>query len=223
MNVIGVHSDGGMGEYLTIPVSHLYRSDRASLEELALVEPLGIGAHAVERANLDAEDHVLIIGVGPIGLAVLQFACLAGLKPTVLDTSAHRLQFCRQHFPLQRAVDRLDAEDRFSVVFDATGSLRSMEQSFDRVAHGGRLVFVGHIPDRIGFSDAEFHKRELTLLASRNTTPEQFTRIVQLIETRRIQLKPWITARVSLRDLPATFQQICDPAQRNIKSLVVVE
>jgi 2-desacetyl-2-hydroxyethyl bacteriochlorophyllide A dehydrogenase len=223
MNLIGVHSDGGMCETIVVPVHHLYPSSKASLDHLALVEPLGIGAHAVERAAPEPDDKVLIIGVGPIGLAVHQFVHLAGLKPTVLDVSQKRLNFCQAHLPVQQAATELNDNLRFTVVFDVTGNRHSMQAAFSRVAHGGKLIFVGHIADDICFSDPELHKREMTVLASRNTTPNQFARIINLIETNQINIDPWITDRITLTDLPEVFQTVCDPSRGGVKTLVVVE
>lgn len=215
LKVLGVHIDGGMRPLLAVPARKLHRSARLGFDQLALVETLGIGAHAVERAALRPDDFVLVLGAGPIGLGVIQFAQLTGARLAVLDLSEARLEFCRRHFNVRHtlaggaeAVARLreiGGGDLPTVVFDATGNARSMAAAFDFPAQGGRLVFVGLVQGELAFNDPNFHRRELTLLASRNALPETFRDIIRLIEAERIDTRPWITHRLSLENVPAEF------------------
>ena len=161
LKVLGVQTDGGMREMITVPIGKLHKSQTLSLDHLALVEMLSIGAHAVRRAQLEPEESVLIIGAGPIGLSVSQFARLAGANVIIAEVSEHRLQFCRQHVEAQSCIsgkDDLPSELRVilsadlpTAVFDATGNVNSMTKSFDYVAHGGKLIFVGHVQGDITF------------------------------------------------------------------------
>ncbi|MEO7143031.1 MAG: zinc-binding alcohol dehydrogenase family protein [Bryobacteraceae bacterium] len=201
LRVLGVHVDGGMRSLLTAPVRLLHKSEKLSLDQLALVETLGIGAHAVERARLQPGENAMVVGAGPIGLAVIQFAKAAGANVRVLERSESRRQFAAQF-----GVETLAAPDEqlADVVFDATGNPAAMESSFERVAHAGRLVFVGLVQGRIGFEDPLFHRREMTLLASRNSLGE-FPRIVRMIEEGSIDTAPWITDRLRLREVPESF------------------
>jgi 2-desacetyl-2-hydroxyethyl bacteriochlorophyllide A dehydrogenase len=232
MRVLGVHLDGGMQEYLRIPLTKLHPSARLGYDDLALVETLGIGAHAVLRAQLQPDDTVLVIGAGPIGLATVQFVKLAGLNPVVMDTDANRLQFCGQTFQLDHCIlaDEQPLEairqafypELPTVVFDATGNAASMMKSFAYAAHGGKLVFVGLFQGEVTFSDPEFHKRELTLLASRNATGADFQRIILLTEAGHIQTAPWITHRSSLQTMPDEFASWLKPENRVVKAIVDV-
>jgi 2-desacetyl-2-hydroxyethyl bacteriochlorophyllide A dehydrogenase len=201
LQVLGVHADGGMCGLLALPAEKLYKSDRLSLDQLALVETLGIGAHAVGRSGLQAGEDVLVIGAGPIGLAVTQFAREAGGRVKVVDVSPARRGFAERF-----GVEALPAADglRAAVVFDATGNAAAMQASFPLVEFGGRLVLVGIVQDRVSFDDVLFHRREMTLLASRNSRG-QFPRIIRLIETGRIDTTPWVTHRMGLADVPAAF------------------
>src|SRR4051794_3284402 len=132
LSVLGVHQDGGMRELIAVPSAKLHPSTELSYEQLALVETLAIGAHAVERAGLSGGERVLVIGAGPIGLSVIQFARAAGARVAVMDTSATRLDLCRTTWGVENAVDgqAVDAQaqvldacggDLPDVVFDATG------------------------------------------------------------------------------------------------------
>src|SRR6476659_468820 len=189
LSVLGVHQDGGMRESIAVPSRKLHSSTRLSYEQLALVETLAIGAHAVERANLQPGEFALVIGAGPIGVSVVQFARAAGAKVAVADTSTTRLDLCRRLWKVDCTIDAQSADaeaqvrdagggDLPAVVFDATGNPQSMCAAFRWPCPGGRLVFVGLVQGEISFSDPEFHRRELTLLATRNAKPESFRAII---------------------------------------------
>lgn len=217
LRVMGVHVDGGMRQLLAVPAAKLHKSDRLSFDQLALVETLGIGAHAVERARIERGRFVLVAGAGPIGLGVIQFALAAGAELAVLDLSESRLDFCRRSLGVKSTLapgpsipDRLrelGGGDLPEVVIDATGDGRSMAAAFDLPAHGGRIVFVGLFPGQVSFDDPNFHRRELTLLASRNALPGTFRGIIAAIEEGRVDTGPWITHRLALADVPARFAQ----------------
>jgi 2-desacetyl-2-hydroxyethyl bacteriochlorophyllide A dehydrogenase len=201
LQVLGVHVDGGMRGLLAVPPARLHASERLTFDQLALVETLGIGAHAVARSGLQPGEDVLVIGAGPIGLAVIQFAVVAGGTVRVQEVSETRRAFAERFGVKTQAEPDVRLAD---LVFDATGNPTAMEAGFERVAHGGRLVFVGLVQARIGFDDPLFHRREITLLASRNSCND-FPRIIRLIEEGRIDTTPWITHRLGLSSVPKEF------------------
>lgn len=217
LRVLGVHTDGGMQALLAVPVDHLHKSERLTLDQLALVEPLSIGAHAVVRSGLRKGEAVLVIGAGPIGLAVTQFAVAAGGRVRVLEIKPVRREFAARFGVevLERADDQLA-----DVVFDATGNAKSMQQSLSRVAHGGRLVFVGLVQSKVAIDDPLFHRREITLLASRNSLND-FPGIIRMIEQGRLNTAPWITHRLSLAEVPTRFSTL--PRETNcIKAMIEI-
>jgi 2-desacetyl-2-hydroxyethyl bacteriochlorophyllide A dehydrogenase len=218
LQVLGVHTDGGMRGLIAVPIERLYKSARLSLDQLALVETLGIGAHAVRRSGLREGENVLVVGAGPIGLSVVQFARAAGGRVRVLDVSPARRAFAERF-----GVETLAEPDgRFGeVVFDATGNAAAMRNSFERVAHGGRLVFVGLVQGDVAFDDPLFHRRELTLLASRNSCDE-FPRIIGMIEAGTIDTRPWITHRLGLAEVPAAFAGLREKPDL-IKAMIEVD
>jgi 2-desacetyl-2-hydroxyethyl bacteriochlorophyllide A dehydrogenase len=218
LQILGIHVDGGMQGFLSVPLRLLHKSDRLSLDQLALVETLGIGAHAVQRSGLRRDEEVLVVGAGPIGLAVIQFAAAAGAVVRVLERSAARREFARQF--VEETLERSD-ERLANVVFDATGNATAMEASVHLVAPAGRLVFVGICRDSISIEDPLFHTREMTLYASRNSS-YQFPRIIRMIEAGDIDTAPWINARLSLRDVPRLFPEL--PHRPNlVKAIVEVD
>lgn len=210
LQVLGVHCDGGMVEWLVVPANKLHRSN-LPLEHLALVEMLCIGAHAVSRAQLAADDQVVVVGAGPMGLAAAQFAKLSGAKVAVMEVNPMRREFCGKHLGISTLIDpqddavaalreALDGELP-TVVFDATGNAQSMTSAFRYVANSGKLIYVGLVQADITFHDPEFHRREVTLYASRNATPRDFQDVIAALESGRINIAPWITHR----SVPDTF------------------
>ena len=214
LNVLGVHSDGGMRPLFALPARKLHRSAKLDYEQLALVETLGIGAHAIERAEIKPADFVLVIGAGPIGLSVIQFALVTGATLAVMDVSEPRLAFCREKLGVKHTLTPAETPARLqeigggdlpTIVIDATGNANSMAGTFELAAHGGRIVFVGLFQGDVTFSDPNFHRRELTVCASRNSTPQTFRDIIALVEAGRIDTHPWITHRFALADTPTVF------------------
>jgi 2-desacetyl-2-hydroxyethyl bacteriochlorophyllide A dehydrogenase len=232
LQVLGVHTDGGMREQIVVPAARLHRSAALSYEQLALVETLGIGAHAVGRAQAQAGEWTLVIGAGPIGLTVMQFARLVGARVIALDLEPGRLEFCRKQLRVEHAIAagegaleairELTEGELPTLVFDATGSPQSMHGAFQYVANGGRLVFVGLFQGDVTFHDPEFHRRELTLLASRNATSAELRRIVGLIEGGQIDTTPWITHRAPLAEAPAQFPSWLRRETGVIKAMLTV-
>ena len=218
LKVLGVHIDGGMRSEIVVPARKLHRSSTLAYDQLALVEMLAIGAHAVERADIKRDDFVLVIGAGPIGLSVSQFVQVRGATLAVMDVRESRLDFCRRHLGVRHtlvanpdAVEQLRAlggGELPMVVIDATGSATSMAGTFDLPEQGGRIVFVGLFQGEVSFNDPNFHRRELTLLASRNALPGNFREIIALIEAGRINTTPWISHRFDLADTPQRFPEI---------------
>ncbi|QJD80729.1 zinc-binding alcohol dehydrogenase family protein [Spirosoma rhododendri] len=231
LQVAGVHIDGGMTEYLTVPTYALLPGNGLSLDQLALVEPLAIGAHGIRRADIQPGEHVLVMGAGPIGLGVMTFAKLAGATVTALDLADNRLAFCRDrlgipHTVNARADDTMEqiraitGGDMPTVVIDATGSLRAIEQGFSYLAHGGRYVLVGLQKGTISISHPEFHKREATLMSSRNATRADFEQVMNALKTGAVDADAFITHRVDFDEVAATFTGWLDPSAGVIKAMV---
>ena len=217
IRILGIHVDGGMQEFLSVPLVLLHKSNRLSLDQLALVETLGIGAHAVMRSGLKEGEEALIVGAGPIGIAVAQFAAAVGAKVHLVEKSEWRRAFVES----LGYTASLTPEDRQAdAVFDATGSAVAMGKSLGQVATGGRLVYVGLTRDQVCIDDSVFHRKEVTLLASRNSH-RQFPRIIQLIEEGKIDTSRWVTDRLSLAEVASQFQLLPN-RQSLIKAIVDV-
>jgi 2-desacetyl-2-hydroxyethyl bacteriochlorophyllide A dehydrogenase len=230
LKVLGVHVDGGLQDLITVPAHALVRADSLSVDQMAMVENQSIGAHAVRRAQIQPGETALVIGAGPIGFGVAQFARLAGAEVLVADLSAARLEMARRWLAPRQALEagpELEAQlagltggDLPTVVFDCTGSPGSMMQAFRYVANGGRLVLVGLAQADITFHDPEFHRRETTLLSSRNATRADFQHVIASMAAGRVVTEPLTTARVALDDLIPAFPNWLKPEAGVLKALV---
>jgi alcohol dehydrogenase len=229
---LGVHCDGGLRPLFTVPARKLHISRKLRFEQLALVETLAIGCHAVDRSGLKADESCLIIGAGPIGLSALEFAKLTGAKIIVMDMHDGRLDFCRRTMGVEHTVkpgEKLEQELRDltdghlpDVVIDATGSVASMSAAFGLITHAGRLVYVGITTEEVKFRHPMFHRPEGTLLCSRNALSRDFSRIIELIEAGKIDTDPWITHRTKFDDLIDIFPSFTRPETGVIKAIVEV-
>jgi len=237
LQVIGVHSDGGLrlGTY-AVPARKLHPGNDLDYDQLALVETLAIGCHAVDRAKPRPGETVLLIGAGPIGLACLEFLKLMdGVDVIVMDMLRGRLDFCADKLGITKGIlfqpdgsplaklEKLTGGNLADVVIDATGSHQSMSTCFQYAAFTGRVVYVGLTTTDLSFPHAPvFHRRELTLLASRNALPGDFARIIGLIREGKIDTGAWITHRIGFDEVPQKFVQFTDPTLGAIKGIIEV-
>lgn len=234
LNVFGVHIDGGMKEYISVPASSLVNGKGLSFDELALVEPLAIGAHGISRAGITPGEFALVAGAGPIGLGIMEFARIAGAQVIALDINEQRLAFCRERLSIPHTIngaaedvtERLKAitgGDMPTVVIDATGSLKAINHAFQYMAHGARYVLVGLQKGEISISHPEFHKREATLMSSRNATREDFEQVIRAMKKGGVNPATYITHRSAFDDVKDSFPGWLNPASGVIKAMIEMD
>ncbi|MES2372847.1 MAG: zinc-binding alcohol dehydrogenase family protein [Bacteroidota bacterium] len=231
LKVCGVHIDGAMADYFSVPSYSLVHGEGLSYDELALVEPLAIGAHSIRRAEVKTSEVVLVIGAGPIGLGVMEFARIAGAKVIAMDVQESRLAFCKDKLKIAHAINPVKENvteklseitngDMPTVVIDATGNLTAINQSFQYMSHGGKYVLVGLQKGDISFSHPEFHKREATLMSSRNATREDFEHVISCMKKGLIDPTNYITHRVMFEQVKDEFANWLKPENHVIKAMV---
>jgi len=225
LKVIGVMIDGGLCDRFLIRAEKLHPSKKLSLEQLALVETLAIGCHCTDRCEPQEGDQILIIGAGPIGLATLEFTRLTGARVTVMDMVESRLEFCQKQYGVEHTilakgdasdlerVNELTGGERYAVVTDATGSKKSMCDA---------LHYVAITTQELAFEQRFMHRPEMTIKASRNAVPENFTRIIGLIEQGVIDTDPWITHRTSFDAVVGEFESFTRPESGVLKAMIEV-
>jgi 2-desacetyl-2-hydroxyethyl bacteriochlorophyllide A dehydrogenase len=217
LKVLGVHIDGGHTPLMTIPADKLHPAKGLIPDQIALVEPLVIGAHGIERAAIKAGEPTVILGMGPIGLAAAIFAKAAGANLVCVDLQPDRLKFACETMQLGKAIpadanlaDNLQAHfgQLPSVVIDATGSPASMRGTFQIAEHGGRIVFLGLFVGDMTFDDPNFHRRELTLMASRAGLSGTFREVIRLMESKQVDVLRLITHRFEFADTAQRLPEI---------------
>jgi len=223
LRTLGVHIDGGMCERFTLPVAKLHRGEGLTLEQLATVEPLCIGHHAVRRGAPRPGERVLVTGAGPIGLAVVEGLRGSGAQVTIAERSLARRRFLSETLGdrlggarVAHSTEGLLAE----LVIDATGSPAAMNAAPEHVAHGGRLVFVGHHPGDISLHNPLLHAREVTVLFSRNADESDFGWVISRLRQGVIDSTPWFAPLTAPEDVAAEFPVWLDPEQGIVKPVI---
>ena len=236
VSVVGVHQSGGLRKSdWTVPAHKLHPGNDLSYDELALVETLAIGYHAVKRGNPQPGETVMVIGAGPIGLSCLEFLKLMDLKVLVVDFAQNRLDFCAENLGIPHPVlaksdgshlaeiETITEGGFCDVIIDATGHAGSMVQCHQYAAVGGRVVYVGITAQDLTFPQAPFfHRRELSVMASRNALPADFPEIIQIITDGKINLRNWITHRLDITEVPEEFDKFTAPATGALKAVITV-
>jgi len=234
IKVFGVHIDGGMSEFISVPLQYLIKGNDMSFEELALVEPLAIGAHGIRRAGVRPGEYVLVIGAGPIGLGLMEFARIAGAHVIAMDINDQRLKFCQERLNVSYTINpakedamiqlkSITGNDMPTVVIDATGNLKAINNALQYMAHGARYVLVGLQRNEIVISHPEFHKREATLMSSRNATREDFDHVVSSMKNKLIDPATYVTHRVLFDEVKDNFESWLNPATGVIKAMVSLD
>ena len=231
LKVFGVHINGGFAEYISVPSNSLLHGEGLNFDELSLVEPLAIGAHGVRRAGVKPGEFVLVVGAGPIGLGIAEFARIVEGKVIVMDINDQRLQFCRNKLGVHATINPLKEDctsrlreltngDMPTVLIDATGNQKAINNSFQFMAHGARYILVGLQKGEVSFSHPEFHKREGTLMSSRNATREDFEHVITSMKKGLVKPTNYITHRVQFSEVKDQFASWLKPETGVIKATV---
>lgn len=221
--VLGVHTDGGMCEEIVVPEANIYPAEGLTEQAAAMVEFLAIGAHGVRRAGLTAGATTLVVGAGPIGLGAALFATIEGADVTLRDTSASRLELARTVLPDARFEPVADALPRaYDAVFDATGNIHAMNSGLQWVAHGGVYVLLSVVKGDLVFPDPEFHRREATLIASRNALKADFEHVIAMIRAGRVPVDALATHDTSFEDTVTNLPLWAEDRGTLIKAIIRV-
>ena len=233
IQVLGVHTDGGMQEMMSLPIDILIPAGNLTEEAIALVEPLAIGAHSIRRADIQQGETVLVIGCGPIGLGILKQAQLAGGNVIAMDVNAERLAFVKKEMRIQQTVNVLDKPmekilainegELPTIVIDATGNKKALETGVEYMAYGGKYVLVGLFKGDLSFYHPFIHSRETTLLCSRNATMEDMLKVKEILESGQFPVAAYITHTVPFSAMMAHFTDWIQPETGVIKAMVSFE
>ncbi len=230
IQVLGVHSDGGMQERITFPVELLLPGNDLTDNQMAVVEPLAIGAHAIRRANLKAGETIVVIGCGPIGIGILKLAQIAGAKTIAIDMNEQRLHYAKEKIGVNHVVlggtDAIESVktithgDLAQTVFDASGHKGALESGPNYMSHGGKFVLVGLSKGGLTFHHPSLHAKEASVLCSRNATLEDFEHVISILKTGEFPIDSFITHEVRFEDMISNFDTWTNPESGVIKAMV---
>ena len=230
LEVLGVHTDGGMQEIVSLPAEILIPAPELTMEEMAIVEPLSIGDHAIRRAQLMPGETIVVIGCGPIGLGIMKLAQLAGARVIAIDVNDSRLEYAKTKIGVDLTVNALgDAAaevkeltngDLATAVFDATGHKGALESGINYMAHGGRYILVGLSKADLSFNHPTIHAKETTIMCSRNATMEDFKHVISVLETGGFPTGSFVTHRVEFTEMIDRFDSWTNPDSGVIKAMV---
>lgn len=228
--VLGVHTDGGMQEVISLPTDILIPSGTLTDKEIAIVEPLAIGAHSLRRAQIQKGESVLVVGCGPIGFGIIKLAQVAGAKVIAMDVNNERLKFAKEAFGVDHLVNALENplesllacnnNELPTVVIDATGNKKALEVGVQYMAHGGKYILVGHHKGDLSFNHPFIHSRETTLMCSRNATMEDMLRVKEVLESGEFPTDAYITHEVPFIEMIENFDAWLKPETGVVKAML---
>ncbi|OEJ98673.1 alcohol dehydrogenase [Flavivirga aquatica] len=228
IKVLGVHTDGGMQEQITVPSNILLPANNLSYNEMAIVEPLAIGAHAVRRAAIKKNEFVAVVGCGPIGIGIMKLAQIAGTKVIAIDMNKQRLTYAKEKIGVDyivkagdnaiNAISKITNGDLCTAVFDASGNKFALEACPNYMSHGGRFILVGLSKDDLTYNHPAVHAKEMTLMCSRNATTEDFEHVISVLN--QFPTDSFITHSVPYTDMITHFDSWLNPATGVIKATV---
>jgi 2-desacetyl-2-hydroxyethyl bacteriochlorophyllide A dehydrogenase len=228
IRVLGVHTDGGMQEQITVPADILLPANNLSDDQMAIVEPLAIGAHAVRRADVKPGETVAVVGCGPIGIGIMKLAQIAGAKVVAIDMNEQRLEYAKEKIGVEYTVKagadaakdiaEITNGDMCTAVFDASGNKFALEAGPDYMSHGGRFVLVGLSKGDLTYNHPAVHSKELTLMCSRNATTEDFEHVINVLD--QFPTESFITHNVPFTEMIANFDSWLKPETGVIKATV---
>jgi threonine dehydrogenase-like Zn-dependent dehydrogenase len=211
---MGVRRPGAMTRYIAIHWQDLFTSEKLSLKELALVEPLTVGFHAAARGRVSSQDRVAVIGCGIVGMGAIASAVNRGAEVIAIDIDdskmdiakkigvAHTINTSRED--LHEALMRITDGDGPDVIIEAVGNAVTYRAAVDEVAYTGRVVCIGYAKSAVEFNTGIFVRKEIEILGSRNCTDE-FPEVIAYLEAGKFPVDEVISKTVSLDDAGAAL------------------
>lgn len=221
---LGVQRDGAMQEYITLPWNKILPAPSLNALELAMVEPLTVGFHAVRRGRVTKSDVVMVLGCGMIGAGAIAGALVRGARVIAVDLDVHKLELASllgaQHCinseaeDLHRELVRLTGGDGPDVVVEAAGNPLTYRTAVEEVAFTGRVVCIGYAGREVSFATRLFVQKEMDILGSRNAEPEDFREVISYLETGKFPVDLMTGSMLSPEDAaPAVEQWARDPGK----------
>ncbi len=227
---LGVQRDGAMQEYLVVPWQKILRAPRLNDLELAMVEPLTVGFHAIDRASVSPSDTVMVLGCGMIGAGAIAGAAARGATVIAVDIDDDKLLLAKKTgarflinskaSDLQHMLLELTGGDGPDVVVEAAGTPFTYRTAIDAVAFTGRVACIGYAGQEVSFATKLFVQKELDILGSRNARAEDFKAVIAYMEKGQFPLAEMITRKVRLEEAGEALRQWADDPGKVMKILL---
>jgi threonine dehydrogenase-like Zn-dependent dehydrogenase len=211
---MGVRRPGAMTRYIAIHWQDLFTSEKLSLKELALVEPLTVGFHAAARGRVSSQDRVAVIGCGIVGMGAIASAVNRGAEVIAIDIDDSKMEIAKKigvahtintsKEDLHEALTRITDGDGPDVIIEAVGNAMTYRAAVDEVAYTGRVVCIGYAKSAVEFNTGIFVRKEIEILGSRNCTDE-FPEVIAYLEAGKFPVEDVISKTVSLDDAGASL------------------
>ena len=205
---LGVQRDGALTERIAVPWPSVLRAEGLSRRELALVEPLAVGVHAVARGRVASGDVVAVLGTGAVGLGAVAGAARTGATVIAVDVDDRKLATARRagaaHVVNARTTSLHDALQSITggegpdVVVEAVGLPETFLSAVAEVAVAGRVVYIGYAKAPVAFDTTQFVRKELDILGARNATADDFRGVLSLLHARLFPVDDAVTRVVAL-------------------------
>jgi threonine dehydrogenase-like Zn-dependent dehydrogenase len=230
---LGVQRDGALTEYITAPPEKLYRAASLSLKELCMVEPLTVGFHAAARGRVNANDIVAVLGCGGVGLGAIAASHFSGARTIAVDVDDAKLEIAKQagaqHIintsrePLHDRLQELTGGHGPGVVIEAIGLPQTFRAAVEEVAFSGRVVYIGYAKDLVTYETRLFVQKELDILGSRNALPQDFQRVIQMLEARKFPVEQAVGTIISLEEAPRVLQAWSENPSKFTKIMIQMD
>ncbi len=217
---LGQHH-GAYAEYVTIGGNGAHTlPDLVSFEEGALIEPLCVGLHAVDKARMERGATVLIIGAGPVGLAVMLWARFLGARHVIVSERAESRRATAARFgatdavdpaqPLTPQVEKIAGKGP-DIIFECVGAPGLINAVMMEAPRGAKIVVAGVCQAMDQFMPVLGIVKELTLQFVLGYRPEDFDYAIDMIAKDRIEAAHMISDRITLDALPDAFEALRKP------------
>jgi 2-desacetyl-2-hydroxyethyl bacteriochlorophyllide A dehydrogenase len=227
---LGVQRDGAMQEFLAVPWQKILKAPKLSDLELAMVEPLTVGFHAVERGRVTDSDTVMVMGCGMIGAGAIVRAVLRGARVIAVDIDDHKLSLAKElgahvtinsrNLDLHEELGKLTDGDGPDVVVEAAGNPITYRAAVEEVAFTGRVVCIGYAGSEVSFATKLFVQKEMDIMGSRNATPEDFRAVISYLERGDFPLDKMITRKVKPEEAAEAVQAWSEDPGKVMKILL---
>lgn len=200
---LGVQRDGAMQQFLAVPWQKLIADEQLSAKELAMVEPLTVGFHAVDRGRVTDNDVVMVLGCGMIGSGAVIRAAMRGARVIAVDVDDQKLALAKQigathcinsstqnmHEVLQEITNGNGPD----VIIEAAGNPITYQLALEEAAFAARVVCIGYAKNDISFATKLWVQKEIDIMGARNATPSDFEAVVHYLKQGTFPLNEMIT------------------------------